>query len=737
MAESQLVYMEDGKIHPAVPETKPEFYYSETQRAAIEELLRNGDGAFKTRLKDDNVKDFLSAREIKTILRDFKEHTVGDAEVQCTAAASPSPAAEGSAAGVDSGVHSTYWPQVSDTDVPPLDIGWPGGGFFRGVTRVAVHTHPPKDQGPHIKEVVRRLIQEAGKVVAIVMDLLTDLHILQDLMEAASGRSVPVYILLDAGGVPHFLDMCSRLQLGAQHLKNIRSRCLRGAGLSLSCGTLPGSLSNKYMLVDGDKVVFGSYSFAWSSSRLDRNMITVMSGQVVEAFDRDFRELYAVSEPLDLYQELHVARPSNPVAPPRPKLPPKRLTLPATTSRFQMSLGDSLHIPLQVPAHKYHNPKYQLALGDMAKPSGGGLGVSACERLDHLGPLPSEEEEEEAPSKVNVEVVAIVMDLLTDLHILQDLMEAASCRSVPVYILLDAGGVPHFLDMCSRLQLGAQHLKNIRSRCLRGAGLSLSCGTLPGSLSNKYMLVDGDKVVFGSYSFAWSSSRLDRNMITVMSGQVVEAFDRDFRELYAVSEPLDLYQELHVARPSNPVAPPRPKLPPKRLTLPATTSRFQMSLGDSLHIPLQVPTHKYHNPKYQLALGDMAKPSGGGLGVSACERLDHLGPLPSEEEEEEAPSKVNVEVGGVRKRSTLRERLWKGRGSVNASEKTGQGQGPSLMEEEEVAAVAGAEVGGAKAKSAWRWRNKKSSKSGSMQTINTADNQSTSPLGLTTVEHPV
>ena len=51
------------------------------------------------------------------------------------------------------------------------------------------------------------------------MDLLTDLHILQDLMEAASRRSVPVYILLDASGMPHFLDMCCRLQMGSQHLR--------------------------------------------------------------------------------------------------------------------------------------------------------------------------------------------------------------------------------------------------------------------------------------------------------------------------------------------------------------------------------------------------------------------------------------------------------------------------------------------------------------------------------------
>ncbi|GAA6073953.1 protein FAM83F-like isoform X1, partial [Tachysurus ichikawai] len=51
------------------------------------------------------------------------------------------------------------------------------------------------------------------------MDLLTDLLILQDLLDAASKRGVAVYLLLDEKGLPHFLDMCNRLQISAQHLR--------------------------------------------------------------------------------------------------------------------------------------------------------------------------------------------------------------------------------------------------------------------------------------------------------------------------------------------------------------------------------------------------------------------------------------------------------------------------------------------------------------------------------------
>lgn len=161
MAESQLMCMEDGRIGAKVPDTKPEFFYSEEQRSAVEELLRNGDGAFKMRLQSDNMKDFLSAREVKHILNTFKKYD--PEEDGQDPQRSPSKSQQGGA-DADSGVHSTYWPQMSDTEVPPLDLGWPSTGFFRGVTRVAVHTHPPKDNGPHIREVVRRLIQEATKV---------------------------------------------------------------------------------------------------------------------------------------------------------------------------------------------------------------------------------------------------------------------------------------------------------------------------------------------------------------------------------------------------------------------------------------------------------------------------------------------------------------------------------------------------------------------------------------------
>ncbi|KAM9394521.1 protein FAM83F [Pholidichthys leucotaenia] len=358
MAASQLVCMDDAHVNEKVPESRPEFYYSEEQRAALEQLLRSGDGAFKMRLQEDNIRDFLCAREVKIIRKTFQEYdTDSDSE------SGEQDKSKGSSS-ADSGVHSTYWPQMSDTEVPSLDIGWAGSsGVYRGVTRVTVYSHPPKEPGPHIKEVVRRLIQESHKAVAIVMDLLTDLQILQDLLDASSRRSVAVYVVLEARGVPHFLDMCSRLQINAMHLRNLRVRMVRGTGLALSFGKLPGSLCSKYMLVDGEKVMFGSYSFTWSSSRLDRNTITVMTGHIVDFFDNDFREMYAISEQVDLYREFNITKPPLPTPVRKPKMEPVR-PLPVSTSRFQVSIGDSRQADLKVPAYKYHNPKYSLVFGN-------------------------------------------------------------------------------------------------------------------------------------------------------------------------------------------------------------------------------------------------------------------------------------------------------------------------------------------------------------------------------------
>lgn len=51
------------------------------------------------------------------------------------------------------------------------------------------------------------------QVIAIMMDLFTDMEILSDLMEASSRRRVPVYLILDEKNLRHFAEMCNKMDL--------------------------------------------------------------------------------------------------------------------------------------------------------------------------------------------------------------------------------------------------------------------------------------------------------------------------------------------------------------------------------------------------------------------------------------------------------------------------------------------------------------------------------------------
>lgn len=89
------------------------------------------------------------------------------------------------------------------------------------------------------------------------------------------------------------------------------------------------------------------YSFTWMSSRLDRNIITVITGQAVDAFDRLFRFLYVTSSNIDLRQIATEPEPA-----PEPLKQPAAVVLPSAAL-----------------ARKLHNPKYALVAATNPPPS--------------------------------------------------------------------------------------------------------------------------------------------------------------------------------------------------------------------------------------------------------------------------------------------------------------------------------------------------------------------------------
>nr|XP_020670282.1 protein FAM83G isoform X1 [Pogona vitticeps] len=298
MALSQVQCLDNSHVNWRSSESKPEFFYSEEQRLALEALVSKGPDAFYEVLKKENIRDFLSEPELKKILDSLETYDPGseyfprgdegvDRQSQ-NSEQEPAPSL-------------AYWPEKSDRSIPQLDLGWPETIAYRGVTRATVYMQPPMDYQPHIKEVVRKMICQAQKVIAVVMDMFTDVDIFKDLLEAGFKRKVAIYIIVDESHLKYFLQMCERAQMHTGHLKNLRVRTTGGTEFFTRSATrFKGALTQKFMFVDGDKATCGSYSFTWSAARTDRNVITVLSGQVVEAFDKQFQELYLMSRGVSL-----------------------------------------------------------------------------------------------------------------------------------------------------------------------------------------------------------------------------------------------------------------------------------------------------------------------------------------------------------------------------------------------------------------------------------------------------
>ncbi|NXU43534.1 FA83G protein, partial [Drymodes brunneopygia] len=303
MAFSQVQCLDDSHVNWRSSESKPEFFYSEEQRLALEALASRGPDAFYEVLKRENIRDFLSELELKKILDTLETYDPGSEYIPRHGSSAGDSEGDRNSQGDEQDMAPSleYWPQRSDRSIPQLDLGWPETIAYRGVTRATVYMQPPIEGQAHIKEVVRKMICQAQKVIAVVMDMFTDVDIFKDLLDAGFKRKVGVYIILDETNVKHFLQMCERAHMHAGHLKNLRVRSTGGTEFFTRSATkFKGALAQKFMFVDGDRAMCGSYSFTWSAARTDRNVITVLSGQVVEAFDKQFQELYLMSKGVSL-----------------------------------------------------------------------------------------------------------------------------------------------------------------------------------------------------------------------------------------------------------------------------------------------------------------------------------------------------------------------------------------------------------------------------------------------------
>ncbi|KAG8567553.1 hypothetical protein GDO81_013676 [Engystomops pustulosus] len=233
MANSQVKCLEDELEFVDISEASANFYYSEKQRTALEKLLSSGEADFNNFLKNEGARQFLSREEVISLQSSAVDSQLGQIENE-----------EDSE--LDEDLSVSYWPVKSDVPAPILELGWPEGDTWKGITRAEVYTHPPANNAPHIKVVIRKAIQNATK--------------------------------------------------------NIRVRVVSGCTFSTRLlKQVTGALKEKFLLVDCNTVITGTYSFTWSDSRLDRNVVTVLTGEITDSFDNEFRTLFAASRPLQRY----------------------------------------------------------------------------------------------------------------------------------------------------------------------------------------------------------------------------------------------------------------------------------------------------------------------------------------------------------------------------------------------------------------------------------------------------
>ncbi|XP_041962115.1 protein FAM83A [Alosa sapidissima] len=262
--------------------------HSESARLATDALLNGGLGAYKEVLAKDGEVDFLSRREKNYILgnvsdtgisKDGEDHSHGPE--------------------TDSDSSQTYLPSATEGSPPELDHGWPSEDsidHLQGIPAVDVHF---QTNGSSMKDMLRQFINEATKVLAIVMDTFSDIEIFCDILEAMRKRNVSVYLLLDHLNLPIFLEMCNNLQINASHIPKMSVRSVPGQTYCAKSGKkFKGQIQEKFIIADCTQVLFGSYSFTWLSWRVHRSLAMLFKGSGVKPFDLEFRRLYAASLPV-------------------------------------------------------------------------------------------------------------------------------------------------------------------------------------------------------------------------------------------------------------------------------------------------------------------------------------------------------------------------------------------------------------------------------------------------------
>ncbi|XP_005384857.1 PREDICTED: protein FAM83C [Chinchilla lanigera] len=268
--------------------------HSEAARLAADALLERGEAAYLQVISEERELPFLSALDMDYMTSHVR------AGPELSEPQGPEASGPDRLSLLSEVTSGTYFPMASDVDPPDLDLGWPEIPQATGFSPTQAVVHFQRDKAKNIKDLLRFLFSQARKVVAVVMDVFTDMELLCDLMETSSRRGVPVYLLLAQEHLKHFLEMCYKMDLNGGHLPNMRVRSTGGDTYCSKAGRrFTGQALEKFIIIDCEQVVAGSYSFTWLCSQAHTSMVLQLRGRIVEDFDREFRCLYAESRPVE------------------------------------------------------------------------------------------------------------------------------------------------------------------------------------------------------------------------------------------------------------------------------------------------------------------------------------------------------------------------------------------------------------------------------------------------------
>lgn len=163
MSNSQEQSLDEDVVFLPVNESSPEFLYCEQERQAVERLLSAGPEAFYNSIGTERSGCFLSSEEVSQISSWGQDYRFNRLQAQ-----------RGTHGEIDgSGAEdfcSTYLPTFSDTPTPDLVLGWPEKSPWAPKGSITVHTSPPAEGEPPVREIIRWHLQKAGRVCKYNVD---------------------------------------------------------------------------------------------------------------------------------------------------------------------------------------------------------------------------------------------------------------------------------------------------------------------------------------------------------------------------------------------------------------------------------------------------------------------------------------------------------------------------------------------------------------------------------------